>query len=341
MKAPDFWSAGASGPGALLARLILTPLSAVQAAATAQRITSPGYAVDAAVICVGNLTLGGSGKTPVAAAILDRLAAMEVTAHALSRGHGGRLKGPVRVDPGRHSARETGDEPLLLARHAPVWISRDRAAGAERATAEGADAIVMDDGFQNPSLHKDFSIVVVDGEAGWGNGRVFPAGPLREPVSAGLKRADAVIVTMPGPEVEPGYEALGLAELEKPVLRAWLEPAEPPPPGPLLAFAGIGRPGKFFDALRRQGGQLAETRGFADHHAYSPGELERLADLAESLDATLVTTEKDAVRLPTEFRSRVWVSAVSAAFSDESALGALLRSAMDAAAARGVKRLAG
>lgn len=324
----------------MFARMLLAPLSAVQAAATAKRAASPGRRMDAAIVCVGNLTLGGSGKTPVAAELLDRLTSMRITAHGLSRGYGGRLKGPCRADPERHTAADTGDEPLLLSRHAPIWVSRDRAAGAIRAINDGAEAIVMDDGFQNPALHKDLSFVVIDGEAGWGNGRVFPAGPLREPVSAGLARADAVIVMTAGPDITPDYEGLGLADLQMPVLRGWLEPANPPPPGDLVAFAGIGRPDKFFDALRRQGGELADTVGFSDHHPYSARDLDRLRDLAESHDATLVTTEKDAVRLPAGFRDTVWVSAVTARFADDGALDTLLQSAMDAAAARGVKRLA-
>lgn len=339
MKPPAFWSSSAAGPGGQVARMLLTPLSVVQSAATANRMKARGRAVDAAVICVGNLTLGGSGKTPVTAAILDALNKTH-SAHGLSRGYGGRLKGPVRTRPDTHGYRDTGDEPLLLARHGTIWISRDRAAGALRAVADGADVVVMDDGFQNPALHKDLSLLVVDGEAGWGNGCVFPAGPLREPVSTGLARADAVIVMMPGPEATPDYESLGLADLEKPVLRAWLEPGEAPPPGPIVAFAGIGRPGKFFDSLRGHGGDVVETRGFADHHPYTPGEIERLADLAEGLDATLVTTEKDAVRLPPESRASVSVFPVSARFADEGAFAALLQSGMDAAAARGVKRLA-
>ena len=336
MKPPAFW-AGSAGPGGRLAQALLSPLSAIQAAATAQRVAKPGARVDAAVVCIGNLSVGGTGKTPVAATVMDRFAARDVPVHGLSRGYGGRLKGPERVDPDLHGPDETGDEPLLLARHAPVWVSRDRVAGALHAVEAGAKAIVMDDGFQNPSLHKDVSILVIDGGAGWGNGHVFPAGPLREPVEAGLRRAGAVIVMMPGPEDMPDFETLGLADLEKPVLRAWLEPAEPPPPGPLVVFAGIGRPEKFFAAIARQGGEIAETVAFPDHHRFKPGELERLADLAASANGTLVTTEKDAVRLPADFREAVFVSRVNAQFADEGALDAILQAGLDAAAARGVK----
>lgn len=340
MKPPAFW-AGRAGPAGRIAQALLSPLSAIQAAATAQRVAKPGVRVDAAVICIGNLSVGGTGKTPVAAAVTDRLADRDVAVHGLSRGYGGRLKGPVQVDPELHGPEDTGDEPLLLARHAPVWTSRDRVAGALRAVQASAEAIVMDDGFQNPSLHKDASIIVIDGEAGWGNGRVFPAGPLREPVEAGLRRADAVVVMMPGPEDVPDFDALGLADLEKPVLRAWLEPDEPPPPGPLIAFAGIGRPEKFFDAIRRQGGEVVESVSFPDHHRFGSSELERLADLAAGVNGTLVTTEKDAVRLPADFRESVFVSHVKARFADEGALDAILQAGLDAAAARGVKAAAG
>ena len=155
-----------------------------------------------------------------------------------------------------------------------------------------------------------------------------------------MRRADAVVVMMPGPDEMPDFEALGLADLEKPVLRAWLEPAEPPPPGPLVVFAGIGRPEKFFDAIRRQGGDVVETVGFPDHHRFKPGELERLADLAASANGTLVTTEKDAVRLPPNFGESVFVSRVGARFADEGALDAILQAGLDAAAARGVKAAA-
>lgn len=339
MKPPAFW-AGRAGPAGRIAQALLSPLSVIQAAATAQRVAKPGARVDAAVICIGNLSVGGTGKTPVAAAAMDRLTARGVAVHGLSRGYGGRLKGPVQVDLSQHGPEETGDEPLLLARHAPVWVSRDRAAGALRAVEAGAEVIVMDDGFQNPSVHKDASIIVIDGEAGWGNGRVFPAGPLREPVEAGLRRAEAVVVMMPGPEEMPDFEALGLADLEKPVLRAWLEPAEPPPPGPLVVFAGIGRPEKFFDAIRRQGGAVTETVSFPDHHRFTPSELARLADLADSANGTLVTTEKDAVRLPADFRETVFFGRVEARFADEGALDAILQAGLDAAAARGVKAAA-
>lgn len=339
MKPPAFW-AGSSGPGGRLAQALLSPLSAIQAAATAQRVAKPGARVDAAVICIGNLSVGGTGKTPVSAAVLDRLADRDVAVHGLSRGYGGRLKGPVQVDPELNGPDDTGDEPLLLARHAPVWVSRDRVAGAVRAVEAGAEAIVMDDGFQNPSLHKDVSIIVIDSEAGWGNGRVFPAGPLRESVEAGLRRASAVVVMMAGPEDMPDFEALGLADLEKPVLRAWLEPAEPPPPGPLVVFAGIGRPEKFFDAIRRQGGDVVETVAFPDHHRFGSRELERLADLAASANGTLVATEKDAVRLPADLRETVFISRVEARFADAGALDAILQAGLDAAAARGVKAAA-
>jgi tetraacyldisaccharide 4'-kinase len=266
MREPAFWRTdGGRGSGSL-ARALLAPLSWIYGWATQRRIRrTPPFDPGIPVICVGNLTLGGTGKTPVTQTILTRLAAMGYRAEALSRGYGGRLKGPVRVDPASQTARDVGDEPLLLARTAPAWISRDRPAGAMAAAADGAQVLVMDDGHQNPTLRKRLSFVVIDGVAGWGANRVFPAGPLREPVAKGLARADAVIVMTPDADTLPDYHGLGLADLEIPVLHAWLTPTGLPPRGQLVAFAGIGRPQKFFDALQASGAALAETDQFADH----------------------------------------------------------------------------
>lgn len=339
MKPPAFWSGRKAGPLGTLAGTLLTPLSGLYAWAGSRRIaTTEPVNVPPFVICIGNLTVGGTGKTPIAIAALELLRGQNIRAHAVTRGYGGSLRGPVRVDPSRHNAAETGDEPRLLARTAPTWISRDRVFGARQAAAAGAQAVVLDDGYQNPRLKKDVSILVVDGVAGWGNGRVFPAGPLREPVPAGLSRADAVIVMMPSPETEPDLRALGLDELECPVLTAWLEPVAPPPEGPLVAFAGIGRPEKFFDLLKANGGEITDTRGFADHHAFSPRELGEILDLAAAHGATPVTTEKDWVRIPTEYRARIAAWPVKAAFREPARFTALLLDAMDR---QGAKRLEG
>lgn len=330
MRPPAFWDADAPRGSARLFRALLSPAGALYAGLVARRIrrTTPVRA-GAPVICIGNLTLGGVGKTPVARAVLDRLVDAGRTPFALSRGYGGSQAGPLRVDPAQHDAHQVGDEPLMLAERHRVVVARDRPAGAALAVQQGADVIVMDDGHQNPSLAKDLSLLVVDAQTGWGAGKVFPAGPLREPVSAGLARAHAVILMKPFAEFQPDWRALGLDRLEKPVLSAWLEPAEPAPEGPLFAFAGIGRPQKFFDALTAAGGELAETAAFPDHHAYAPRELETLASLARAHGARLITTEKDAARLPAPARARTLVFPVRAAFAEPARLDALLETCLE------------
>ncbi|MDB5418494.1 MAG: tetraacyldisaccharide 4-kinase [Phenylobacterium sp.] len=310
-------------------RGLLTPLSWIWAAVTARRIArarpvDPG----APVICVGNVTLGGAGKTPVVREIVRRLAERGVAAHVLSRGYGGRLAGPVRVDAARHTSAEVGDEPLMLAGEAAVWVARDRAAGATAAAAAGARAIVMDDGHQNPSLKKTLALVVVDGETRgdewpFGDGSVFPAGPMREPLKAGLARADAVILLLPADLAAPD-PALLAQFAPTLVLTAHLEPAAAPPKGPLVGFAGVGKPWKVERALKAAGAELADFAPFPDHFAYDAASLERLAARAQQFGAGLITTEKDWVRLPRGWRARVTAWPVRARFDDEAALDALL-----------------
>ncbi len=320
-------------PRRLLAtRALAAPVSWVWARVTASRIakTKPADA-GVPVICVGNLTMGGVGKTPIVRELLARLTAQGVNAHGLSRGHGGRLKGPIRVEPDRHTAADVGDEPLMLARDYPIWVSRDRPAGARVAASAGAQVVVMDDGFQNPSLKKTLSIVVVDGETRndewpFGDGSVFPAGPMREPLAAGLARADAVVILAPAdlPEVDPELIALFGAV---PVLIARLEPATPPPAGPQVGFAGVGKPWKVERALEAAGCDLVDFAPLADHAALSEDDLRALAARARKLGAGLVTTEKDWVKLPMGWRARVAAWPVRARFEDEAALDALLASA--------------
>lgn len=304
MRAPGFWGNPPEAPG-WQARA-LAPLGWIWAEVTRRRMArGPGVRVGAPVICVGNLTAGGAGKTPTVAAIAQRLAARGVAAHVVSRGHGGSLEGPVKVEEARHSAAEVGDEPLLLSAFAPVWIGRDRAAAARAAVAAGAQAIVMDDGFQNPGLAKDLSVIVVDAGFGFGNGRVIPAGPLREPAAEGLARADLVLA-LGTPEERAALGGVGalprldgrLAPLETGMDWAGLR---------AFAFAGIGRPEKFFATLRGLGAEIVGLRDFADHAAYAPAILARLEGEARALGAQLVTTEKDAVRLPPSFRRQVLV----------------------------------
>ncbi|KIT16691.1 tetraacyldisaccharide 4'-kinase [Jannaschia aquimarina] len=312
MRAPGFWS----GRGPI--STMLTPIGWLYAAATARRVARPGVRLDVPVICVGNLTAGGAGKTPTVIALLERLDG----AHVVSRGYGGKLEGPVRVDPARHDATAVGDEPLLLSAFAPTWVARDRAAGARAAVEAGARAIVLDDGFQNPALEKDLSIVVVDAGVGFGNGRVLPAGPLREPVETGLARADLVLLIGKGDVTLPASAP--------PVLRGTLEPLETGMPWeglPVFAFAGIGRPEKFFQTLRDLGTDVRGTEALGDHQPLTPTLLHRLGERAAKLSAQPITTEKDAVRLPPSLRGRVLVLPVRLRIEDpaplESALAAL------------------
>ena len=322
MHAPDFWYP--KGRRTPLAARLLAPLGwAYAAIARLKMKRAKPVRVSIPVICVGNLTAGGSGKTPVVIEILKRLKARGLKPFALARGYGGAERGPVRVDAERHSASQVGDEPLLLAACAPAVIAHGRAAGAQLAIEQGADLIVMDDGFQNPSLAKDFSFVVVDGEMLFGNNHVIPAGPLREPVSEGLARADAVIMI--------GGANAQLDARGKPLLRAALAPV-PPFEGlknrKLFAFAGIGRPQKFFATLAALGLDVAGTQAFPDHHAYAKSEIARLKAKAAGIGASLITTEKDFVRLGHEDRTGISTLPVHAKFEDSAALDRLLDQAL-------------
>jgi tetraacyldisaccharide 4'-kinase len=255
-----------------------------------------------------------------------------VRAEGLSRGHGGRLKGPVKVDPLRHDAADVGDEALMLAATAPFWIARDRIAGAEAIVRSGAEVVVMDDGHQNPALKKSLSLIVVDGETRggewpFGDGSVFPAGPMREPLFAGLKRADAVIVMMPADVETPDARLIGLFQ-PLPVLIARLVPNGPPPGGPQLGFAGVGKPWKVERALIAAGCDLVDFAPYPDHTPYGAADMGFLATRAATLNAGLVTTEKDWVRLSPEWRARVRAWPVTARFDDEAALDALLDRAL-------------
>jgi tetraacyldisaccharide 4'-kinase len=328
---PRWWYVRERAPGAVT-HALLRPISWIWAAATARRIAK-GEPADPGVpvISIGNLTMGGSGKTPVAREVLGRLRAMGVEAHGLSRGYGGREHGPLKVDPAVHTAADVGDEPLMLAGDGPFWIARDRAAGAQAAVQAGAKAIVLDDGHQNPSLKKTLSLVVVDGETRknewpFGDGAVFPAGPMREPLSVGLKRADAVILMLPADLPEPDPEVLAMFG-NKPVLIARLLPTEPPPPGPQLGFAGVAKPWKVEAGLKAAGCDLVDFGSYPDHAAFSEGVLKFLEDRAKVFDAGLVTTEKDWVRLPPAWRAKVKAWPVKAVFEDPAAFDRLLKGA--------------
>lgn len=330
MRAPSWWWRPDRG---LRARA-LAPLGALYAAATARRLArARPEAAGLPVICLGNLEAGGAGKTPAAMALAQRLAARGLAVHIVSRGHGGRLAGPVRVIPS-HSAADVGDEAILLSAFAPVWVARDRAAGLRAARAAGAQVVLLDDGFQNPTVARDLSILVVDAARGWGNGLPIPAGPLRERLAAGLARAD-LLLTLGEPAAQDAFDrrwGARVAALSR--LRGRLVPL---PTGMrwqglrALAFAGIGHPEKFFATLRAQGAEIVATRPLGDHQPLPPALFARLEAEARRLGAQLVTTEKDAARLDPALRPRVLVLPVRLELEDWAPLDARLEALLQPA----------
>jgi tetraacyldisaccharide 4'-kinase len=302
MRAPAFWRLERPG----LAAQLLRPIGALYGAITAWRMACAGAPSRVPILCVGNFTVGGAGKTPSAIALAKLLLARGETIYFLSRGHGGcRPLGaePLLVDAEHHDAAVVGDEPLLLARVAPTIVSRDRAAGALTAARLGASLIIMDDGMQNPTITKQCVLVAVDGRTGVGNGLCFPAGPLRAPLHQQMEFAHGLIMIG---DVAAGRSVATFAQQRsRPVLKARLV-ADPDALAKLrglrlFAFAGIGHPDKFFQMLEQSGGHLIGTRAFPDHHPFTPLECQELSDLATRDQALLVTTEKDFVRLPKGF----------------------------------------
>jgi tetraacyldisaccharide 4'-kinase len=305
MRAPPHWFLPPESPG-LLARL-LTPLGWLYAAGTARRLRQTGYHPKVPVICIGNLVAGGAGKTPTTIALAQHLISRGNAVHIVSRGHGGRLAGPVRVDERQHSATDVGDEPLLLAAFAPAWVARDRAAGVRAAEAAGARVILLDDGFQNPAVKASLSIVVVDAGRGFGNGRCIPAGPLREPVPVGMARAELVL-SIGEDAAQSRFAAQWSATIPVPLVQARLRPLAMGLDWNgmrVLAFAGIADPERFFTTLRSVGAEVLRGEALGDHARLSDTLLRRLETEAVAEGAQLVTTEKDAARLSSSWRAKV------------------------------------
>lgn len=333
MREPGFWHR----PPSLVSRLLL-PIAAIYGNIAAARMQKAGTTVGVPVLCVGNYHMGGAGKTPTTLALVALLREFGEIPVVLSRGYGGRLQGPVQVDPSRHSAADIGDEPLMMARRVPVVVARDRTDGAALACALGATVILMDDGFQNPALTKDASLIVVDSHRSIGNGSVFPAGPLRAPLPLQVARTDALVV------VGDGAAADGLAQQITTkggvVLRARLVP-EPASVEALrgrrvLAFAGIGDPARFVATLRDCGVEVVEQRSFADHHPFTAEELAELAAAAKRDGLTLVTTEKDMARIDGAQQAlgvEIVPFAVTLAFGDEAKLRLFLLDRLNGARA--------
>jgi len=324
MQAPHFWQTDG-----LLPRLFSPAAWAYGIGVDLRRVLAGAPSrLRIPIICVGNIVAGGAGKTPVARDLGARLCDQGKTPHFLTRGYGGLERGPLRVEVARHSAVDVGDEALLLAHLCPTWVAVDRLAGCKAAVDAGAEVIVMDDGFQNPSVCKDVSLLVVDGEYGLGNQRLIPAGPMRERTADALKRTDAVVVIG---DDETGFrshaENAGI-----PCLRADMKPEEPAKVfavKPIIAFTGIGRPKKFFRTLREIGCDVRNTHPYPDHFPFRSGEIDRLKEEARLNDAVLVTTEKDATRIEPAALDGIEVLTITLKWEDEAALDDVLRTALD------------
>jgi tetraacyldisaccharide 4'-kinase len=320
MRAPEFWEAERGGAAAAA----LTPLSWLyDLGAQFHHGLTQTVRASVPVVCVGNFTAGGAGKTPTVLALANTFVQAGLTPHLLTRGYGGRTSGPLRVDPAAHDSQEVGDEALLLAAAGTTWVARERPRGAEAAVAAGADLIVMDDGLQNPSLKKDLSLAVIDGGFGLGNGHSLPAGPLREPIARGLRRADALVLI--GPDRHGVLHGLG--SLTMPVIQAELVPgleAYELRERAVVGFAGIGRPSKFFETLTAVGCEVIARYSFADHHRYEPNEIMEIVEHASAEGAVPVTTTKDYVRLPAEARPMVRTLSITLEWRDPEQLNALL-----------------
>lgn len=308
MREPEFWRHDG------WAARLLQPLATVYATAARRRTASVApERLPVPVVCVGGVTIGGSGKTPVARAVAAMLREAGRQPHLVLHGYGGRLRGPVRVDPGLHDAAMVGDEALLHAADGPTWVARQRVAAARAAMAAGAGCIVLDDALQHPGLAPSLALLVVDGRHGIGNGRTLPAGPLRERWSDALAKAGAVVLL--------GEDEAGIGGLcgDRPVVRAAIEPVgdvRDLAGRRVLAFAGIAQPARFRRQLQRLGAEVVRFAAFADHHPYRERELSRLHAIAGRDRLILVTTAKDAMRLPPGWKARVRVLEIAVAWHD-------------------------
>ncbi|MEH6494793.1 MAG: tetraacyldisaccharide 4'-kinase [Pseudomonas marincola] len=318
MKAPKFWNKDSTS----MLPLLLSPLSAIYAQVDKiNRSRQTETTVNVPVICIGNIVAGGAGKTPVAIAVGQFLLGSGWKVHFLSRGYGGNIEDPTRVVPDVHTSKQVGDEPLLLATVAPTWVAKDRVAGAKAAVKSGAEIIIMDDGLQNPSLHKDFSIIVIDGDYGMGNGKIIPAGPLREPLEQAMQRSDAAII-IGGRETDAPKDEFSIplfgAKIIPHELQAELVGEK------VVAFAGIGRPEKFFKSLREAGADVVDVVEFPDHYAYEQDDVMKLVEKAALLGAALVTTRKDFVRLSPDAKMMTTVFDIDLVFDKSKGLQELL-----------------
>jgi tetraacyldisaccharide 4'-kinase len=318
--APLFWGK----PPGLFADLLLPASVVWDAAGRLRRALSHPYRAAVPVVCVGNLVTGGAGKTPVTLALSTWFLERNIPVHVVTRGYCGRLRGPVQVDLTRHDSVAVGDEALLHAARTPCWVARDRAAGVRAAVEAGARVILLDDGLQNPAIAKTLSIIVIDAAYGFGNRRVIPAGPLREGLGDGLSHADAIVLLATNGEVGRG-EAISISD-RRPTISAVLTPVagERLAGSRLFAFAGIGRPQKFFATVRALGADLVGTRQFPDHHPFRAAEIDALRRDAERAGARLVTTAKDIVRVPPALRAGIEILEVEIRWPDPEALDRLM-----------------
>jgi tetraacyldisaccharide 4'-kinase len=297
VRSPNFWRRRGLVSDLLVPASLLYDAAARQRAARAEPVRVP-----VPVLCVGNIVVGGAGKTPLVLALADMLQQRGISPHIVTRGYGGDLAGPIRVDPGRHHADAVGDEALLLAEQAPTWVARDRAAGGRMAVESGAEMVLLDDGMQNHSLVKDATLLAIDGAYGFGNGRTLPAGPLREQIAPGIEKASLAVVI--------GEDRTGVAARlgTIPIAKARLVPTTGSASWQgrkLFAFAGIGRPEKFFETLVALGADLVGTAEFADHYRYRVRELAGLVRQAAARGAVPITTVKDWVRLPDSYKAQI------------------------------------